>query len=229
MPTTEIPTSEVPGAGGGGGGLTWSRWLSASDLTLAAAQSVTIVSPPADVGDEITVVTRNLSGIRVQSASTCAIYTFDLASLDSSFDPAKDQLVDMQLEFSALPNACLVAIGPTDTATPTTVSVGQYYRPSAYHAIEMHANNIATRGTASGSLISPMYGNFISFPDWTEGVVGQIIGTTSATTTSGQGFTYDFGGASTSFAVLLGFFATSDGGDQVSTFKARFAVRDLTP
>ena len=208
----------------------WSRWLSAADLTLAAANDVTIVSSPSNTGDEITVTTRNLSGIRVEQANRCAIYTFDMAQLDSLFNSSKDQLVDMQLQFSALPNACLVAIGPTNTTSPeTTMAVGQYFRPSAYHAIQMSAGTPAVRGASSTALMPLQWGSFISEPDWTEGVTAQIIGTTAATTTSGQGDVHDFGGAATTFAVLLGFQTTADNGDQVSTFKARFAVRDLTP
>lgn len=207
----------------------WSRWLSASDLTLAAANNVTIVSAPSQVGDEITVTTRNQSGIRVESVSRCAIYSFDMSQLDSLFDSTKDQLVDMQLEYSALPNACLLAVGPTDSVTPRTMAVGQYYRPSAYHAIQMIGNNGAVRGAGDGLLMPLQWGSFISQPDWTEGVVAQVIGTTSINATSGQGGVYDFAGLATSFAVLLGFQTTVDNGDQVTTFKVRFAVRDLTP
>lgn len=217
-------------AAGAAPGAAWSRWLSASDLTLAAANDVTIITSPADSGDEITVVTQNSSGVRCETPSRCAIYTFDMSQLDSLFDSTKDQLIDMQLEFSALPNACLLAIGPTNTTAPeTTMAVGQYYRPSAYHAIEMNGNTTAVRATSSTALMTLQWGSFISQPDWTEGVVAQIIGTTAANTTSGIGASNDFGGSSTTFAVLLGFQTTADNGSQTTTFKARFAVRDLTP
>jgi hypothetical protein len=93
----------------------------------------------------------------------------------------------------------------------------------------MNGNTTAVRATSSTALMTLQWGSFISQPDWTEGVVAQIIGTTAANTTSGIGASHDFGGSSTTFAVLLGFQTATDNGSQTTTFKARFAVRDLTP
>jgi len=229
MPTTEIPNGLVPGAGGGGGGLTWSRWLAAEDLTAADANNVTVVSAPSTSGDSITMTIENNSGSSATTVRTAANWSFDLASVASDWDPNAVQAVLVDMRISALATRGMLTVGVCNLASGAeqACSVGLYDRIGNYHVGSMIGTNGFNRSAGLNSnALDQSWATVIGDPDFTQGVAVSIMSEDGTNVRAFSG-ALDFGALSTTFAISVGFTDNVLRANEVLTFQMRFAVLDL--
>jgi hypothetical protein len=214
-------------ATGAAGGVSWSRWLTASDLSAADANSVTVVSGPSTSGDSITMTIQNDSTSSAVTVRTAANWSFDLASVASDWDPNAVQAVLVDMRISALATRGMLTVGVCNLASGAeqACSVGLYDRTGNFHAGSMIGTGSFNR-SASLTAVDQSWCTVIGDPDFTQGVAVSIMSEDGTNVRASSGAN-DFGALSTTFAISVGF---SDGtlrANEVLTFQMRFAVIDL--
>ena len=214
---------------GGGGGVEWSRWMDAGDLTLSATNNVTVNSGPTTSGDAITFDIQNDAGATSTSIRTSANYSFDLASINPSWDPTAVQQVLVDMRIPAMATRGMVVVGPCELTLGAefSCSVGAFDRIGTYHCVSMVNSGAANRSAGmNAAMLDQLWCSIIGDPNFQQGVGSTVTsedGTNVRTYTGAR----DFGAASTTFAVSMGFTDTVLRANETMTWQMRFAVIDL--